>query len=254
MRSTLRHRTLYGRIRDGITEASETIKIQCRRGNSPMDGKGIDQRVLDHFDRYNDEEIEEQAAELIRQADGGTGRMRERIELNRGQWWHQVLRTLDEADKPSITDIEQWRRHTTICAFRLEQTVSTLLVRASLDMQGDRDECEEACRAPGWVQKAGVISRKAADYDIMGLAWSYGTEISIAADTLQMRRRPPSAYVSSLPGRQLEELIDAPFIRDSGIRILTAEQMDEILFVQTDAHDEHNTVSFINDQEGKLAS
>lgn len=253
MRNTLRHRTLYGRIRYGISEACETIKIQCRRENSPMDWKGIDQRILDHFDRYSKEEIETQAQKLLSQADDGTGRMSSRIRLDRGQWWHQALRSMDEADKPQLTDIDAWRRHTTICAFRLERTVSTLLVRASLDMSGNREECEEACRKPGWVQRAGVISRSAADYDIMGLAWSHGSDFSIAADTVQIRRTPPASYVASLPGKQLEELIDAPFIRDSGIRILSAEQMGAILFVETDAHDEVNTVSFIDDPEGRLA-
>lgn len=254
MSNTLRHRTLYGRIRDGITEACETIKIQCRRGNGPMDGKRIDQRVLEHFDRYDDQDIEAQARELLSQADDGAGRMARRIELNRGQWWHQLLRAMDDAGKPDIADIDEWRRHTTICAFRLERTVSTLLVRASLDMRGNREECEEACRKPGWVQKAGVISRTAADYDIMGLAWSHGSDFSIAADTVQIRRTPPASYVASLPGKQLEELIDTPFIRDSGIRILAAQQMNDILFVETDAHDEPNTVSFIDDPEGKLAT
>lgn len=254
MNNTLRHRTLYGRIRSSITEACETIKIQCRCGNGPMDGNRIDQRVLDHFDRYSHEDIDEQARNLLHQADDGAGRMRDRIEMNRGQWWHQALRTLDESAKPSITDIAKWRRHTTICAFRLERTVSTLLVRASLGMAGTRDECEEACRRPGWVQKAGVIARTAADYDIMGLSWTHGDDIIIAADTVQMRRTPPASYLASLPGRQLEELIDAPFLRESGVRILTAQQMNETLFIETDAHDEHNTVSFLDDPEGRLAA
>ena len=103
-------------------------------------------------------------------------------------------------------------------------------------------------------QKAGVVARNAADYDIMGLSWNHGSDISIAADTVQIRRTPPSSYVASLPGRHLEELVDAPFLRDSGIRIITAEQMNEILFVETDAHDEHNTVSFLDDPEGRLAA
>ena len=72
--------------------------------------------------------------------------------------------------------------------------------------------------------------------------------------TSSSQRTPPASYLASLPGRQLEELIDAPFLRESGVRILTAQQMNETLFIETDAHDEHNTVSFLDDPEGRLAA
>lgn len=253
MNSALRHRTLYGRIRSGITEACETLKIQRRRSREPMDSKMIDRRVLEHFDQWRDKEIDKQATSLFRQAGGRTGRMRSRIDLNSGQWWHQALRAMDEAPKPPMNDIDEWRRHMTICAFRLERTVSTLLVRASLDMCGDRDECEEACRRPGWVQKAGLVERHAGDYDVMGLSWDHDTTISIIGDIVQIRRTLPASYAASLPGKFLEEVVDVPFLRDSGIRILSAMQVFEILSIETDAHDEHNTVSFLDDPEGKLA-
>jgi len=253
MPETLTHRTFYGRVRAHMPEVKETLKIQSRRGNAPMDGKRISRNVLAHFDRKTDEEIEESARRIIATVGASDAEMTGRVEWTAGQWWHEALRSHDTAASPPIDDSDAWRRHTIISSFRLERTASTLLVRAALGIRGDRDECEKAVRQSDWAAVAADLTRgkTGSDYDVESLRWDDGLT-DIGADTLRIRMAPPASYVSSLPGRLLEELVDAPFVKGSGVRILAATQMAEILYVETDAHDERNTVSYIHDPEGRL--
>lgn len=253
MPETLKHRTFHGRVRAHIHEVKEILKIQSRRGKAPMDGKRIPSNVLAHFDRKTDEEIDEGARRIIATVGASNAEMIGRVEWSAGQWWHEALRSHDTAASPPIDDMDAWRRHTTISSFRLERTASTLLVRAALGMQGSRQECEEAVRQCDWTGLAAGLTRAktGSDYDVESLQWSNDLT-DMVADTLRIRMTPPATYVSCLPGRLLEELVDAPFVKGSGVRILAATQMQEMLYVETDAHDEHNTVSYIHDPEGRL--
>ena len=248
-----KHRTIYGRIRSHIDQVTEALLIQCRRGNSPIEGKRISDKVLGHFDRKTDEEIRSEADELARAAGKEAGKAAAYIAQRQGQWWNQPLQAYDILPSPPMEDAKGWRRHLLITSFSLEQTVSTLLVRAVIGAQMNADECKEACQDANWWEKAQDKIKSIDSHGVLGLNVTTD-DVDINGDIIQIRADLPASYTASVIGKFAEEVVDAPFLKGSGVRILNAEYIGTVLYMETDAHDEHNTVTRIHDPEGRLSA
>lgn len=243
-----RHRTIYGRLRAHGSQVAETMArfSENPSSSSPDASRYANKAVITHFSRKTRFEIHEEMRLLMDSADDGEGRMRRPIEKKRGQWWQEALRQADKAPPPDIQNVEAYRRYVEIDAFRLQKIVSTLQVRHVLGMDGNvgRDEIEAAVTS---LPTSHDVFKGVDSFGVRSLVMEDDDRFLIEGDVIEIIGDYPEALIASLPGRHLDELLDIPAIRGSGIRILQAEQAKTLL-IHTDAHDEDNTVSTVAGQ------
>lgn len=259
------HRTIYGRLRTIGNEALQYLLLHGRasqKGRSPTDGK-VDKRVTAHFERKNADEIETEYQALQAAANDGKGHMVRIIPNPQGQWWYQVLRSLDRNEQPQAANDDewrQWRRFVTAQCFDLVQVSSTLFLRAAFgqDASGSREQIEEFARSLSAqdIEKAiEAYGTRSNDDGFFVKGIAIGDDAyDLRNDVLQIVGKFPEAYIASLRGQLLEDVLAHPATRSSGIRILHSEQCGNTLLVETDAHDESNTVSYLHDPKGLLTA
>ena len=259
------HRTIYGRLRSIGNEALQYLLLHNEasdKGRSPTDGK-VDRRVTDHFERKSSEEIKDEYEALQAAANDGSGQMDRIIPNAKGQWWYQLLRSLDRNDQPPASNDEEWaewRRFVTAQCFDLVQVSSTLFLRAAFgeDASGSREQVEKFAQSLDAKAIEEAIKRCGAagnddGFFVKGI--SIGNDAyDLKNDMLQIAGTFPKAYIASLKGQFLEDVLEHPATKNSGIRIIHAEQFGNTLLVETDAHDERNTVSYLFDPKGLLAT
>lgn len=258
------HRTIYGRLRSIGTKTTEYLTLMkqaSKRDLGPTEGP-VHRKVTDHFEHKSEQEIIEESRFLMECADDGTGQMARIIPNVKGQWWCQALRSLDKCSQPDPSgDLEwaEWRRFVTAQCFDLTKVASTLLMRKAFgdDAKGSREDLEAFIRSLGPQELEERLSSHVAPnndgFFVQGLSLGDESRYDVRGDLVQIMGNYPEAYVAALPGKELEAVFEHPTIAGSGVKILHAECDGRTLILETNAHDEENTVSYVHDPKGLLA-
>ena len=136
---------------------------------------------------------------------------------------------------------------------------STLFLRAAFgeDASGSREQIEKFAQSldakaiEEAIKRCGTAGNDG--FFVKGI--SIGNDAyDFKNDILQIVGTFPEAYIASLKGQLLEDILEHPATKNSGIRIIHAEQFGNALLVETDAHDECNTVSYLFDPKGLLTA